>query len=63
MIINHNPRQEFELAIGMGKTLAELSPECIRAIRNGVAFTPPLPSEDIKIERQRIINFIQNGWT
>jgi hypothetical protein len=38
--IAESPRQEFELAIGKGLALADLSSECVRAIRNAVPFDP-----------------------
>lgn len=36
-----SPRQEFELAIGGGKKLSDLSAECIRGIRNNLPFDTP----------------------
>lgn len=36
-----HPRQEFELALGEDKALRDLSPTCIRAIRNHLPFDAP----------------------
>jgi hypothetical protein len=38
--MSDSPRQEFELAIGEGLALSDLSSECVRAIRNAVPFDP-----------------------
>lgn len=34
----HSPRQEFEIAMGEGRAITDLSPDCVRAIRNALPF-------------------------
>jgi hypothetical protein len=41
------PRQEFEVALGSGKALSDLSDACIRAIRNHLPFDTPANGDGV----------------